>query len=333
MLTDLTIQNRKDIFSSVGAAKIIRGEAVEKDWWVTQVLRVLFSSKYKDNIVFKGGTSLSKGWHLIERFSEDVDIAINREFLGFTGALTRTQISDKLRRASCSFVRTELREAVESGLIELGIPREMFSVIVDLTPVTTTDPEKVFIQYESVYNSPLSEYVKPKVIIEAGARSMFDPSSRITIRSFVSEVLNDSSIADSDFEVNATPAERTFLEKIFLLHEEFHKEGLVRTERMSRHLYDIERMMDTPIGQAINDKNLYLSIIEHRRRFIGLKGFDYSSLLPKTIDIVPPEEVRSEWSRDYKSMQESMIFGESPSFEALLSRISELNDRLHSLPF
>lgn len=333
MLTDLTIQNRKDIFSSVGAAKIIRGEAVEKDWWVTQVLRVLFSSKYKDNIVFKGGTSLSKGWHLIERFSEDVDIAINREFLGFTGALTRTQISDKLRRASCSFVRTELREAVESGLIELGIPREMFSVVVDLTPVTTTDPEKVFIQYESVYNSPLSEYVKPKVIIEAGARSMFDPSSRITIRSFVSEVLNDSSIADSDFEVNATPAERTFLEKIFLLHEEFHKEGLVRTERMSRHLYDIERMMDTPIGQAINDKNLYLSIIEHRRRFIGLKGFDYSSLLPKTIDIVPPEEVRSEWSRDYKSMQESMIFGESPSFEVLLSRISELNDRLHSLPF
>lgn len=122
MLTDLAIQDRKDIFNSVGASKRIMGEAVEKDWWVTQVLRVLFSSKYKDNIVFKGGTSLSKGWHLIERFSEDVDIAINREFLGFSGELTRTQISDKLRRVSCSFVRTELRKAVESGLLELGIP-------------------------------------------------------------------------------------------------------------------------------------------------------------------------------------------------------------------
>lgn len=333
MLTDLAIQDRKDIFNSVGASKRIMGEAVEKDWWVTQVLRVLFSSKYKDNIVFKGGTSLSKGWHLIERFSEDVDIAINREFLGFSGELTRTQISDKLRRVSCSFVRTELRKAVESGLLELGIPKKMFSVVVDMTPVTTTDPEKVFIQYESVYNNLLSEYVKPKVIIEAGARSMFDPSSRITIRSFVSEVLNDSSIADFDFEVNATPAERTFLEKVFLLHEEFHKEGPVRTERMSRHLYDIERMMDSPIGQAINDENLYLSIIEHRRKFIGLKGFDYNTLMPKTIDIVPPEEVRNEWAKHYREMQESMIFGDSLSFTELLSRIGELNDRLHGLPF
>ena len=333
MLTDLTIQDRKDIFSSVGATKRIRGEAVEKDWWVIQVLRVLFSSKYKDSIVFKGGTSLSKGWHLIERFSEDVDIAINREFLGFAGELTRTQISDKLRRASCTFVRTELRETVESGLLDLGIQKEMFSVVVDSTPVTTTDPERVFIQYESVYNSPLSEYVKPKVTIEAGARSMFDPSSRIIIRSFVSEVLSDSSIADPGFEVNATPAERTFLEKTFLLHEEFHKEGLVRTERMSRHLYDIERMMDTPIGQAINDEDLYLSIIEHRRKFIGLKGFDYNTLRPKTIDIVPPKEVRNEWARDYRVMQESMIFGDSLSFNELLSRISELNGRLHGLPF
>ena len=111
MLTDLAIRDRKDIFSGVGAAKRIKGEAVEKDWWVTQVLRVLFSSEYKDNIVFKGGTSLSKGWHPIERFSEDVDIAINREFLGFSGNLTKTQISDKLRRASCSFVRNARRNS------------------------------------------------------------------------------------------------------------------------------------------------------------------------------------------------------------------------------
>ena len=91
--------------------------------------------------------------------------------------------------------------------------------------------------------------------------------------------------------------------------------------------------MDTPIGQAINDEDLYLSIIEHRRKFIGLKGFDYNTLLPKTIDIVPPEEVRNEWARDYRAMQESMIFGDSLSFNELLSRISELNDRLHGLPF
>lgn len=114
MLTDLTRQERKDVFTFVSASKKIRAEAAEKDWWVVQVIRALFSSQFRDNMSFKGGTSLSKGWGLIERFSEDIDIAIDREFLGLTGELTKTQISDKLRRASCSFVRTDLKTAVET---------------------------------------------------------------------------------------------------------------------------------------------------------------------------------------------------------------------------
>ncbi|GHT39525.1 hypothetical protein AGMMS49965_05780 [Bacteroidia bacterium] len=82
---------------------------IEKDWWVTAVLRALFSLPHAENFSFKGGTSLSKCWNLIERFSEDIDIAINREYLGFSGALSKTQISDKLRRAACSFVREKLQ--------------------------------------------------------------------------------------------------------------------------------------------------------------------------------------------------------------------------------
>ena len=92
MLTDLTKQERKDVFTFVGATKRIRAEAAEKDWWVVQVIRALFSSQFRDNMSFKGGTSLSKGWGLIERFSEDIDIAIDREFLGLTGELTMTQM-------------------------------------------------------------------------------------------------------------------------------------------------------------------------------------------------------------------------------------------------
>ena len=83
--------------------------ASRKDWWVTAVLRALFSLPYAGHISFKGGTNLSKCWNLINRMSEDADIAVDREFLGFGGNLSKTQISDKLRRASCSFVREKLQ--------------------------------------------------------------------------------------------------------------------------------------------------------------------------------------------------------------------------------
>lgn len=334
MLTDLTKQERKDVFTFVGATKRIRAEAAEKDWWVVQVIRALFSSQFRDNISFKGGTSLSKGWGLIERFSEDIDIAIDREFLGLTGELTKTQISDKLRRASCAFVRTELRAAVEEGLVASGVPREFFDVDVEVTPVSTTDPEKIYVRYESVFGNDIDKYVKPRVVIEAGARSIFEPSEVRTIRSFVSEVIPaDSKISDAGIDVRTAPAQRTFLEKVFLLHEEFHKDGSVRTDRMSRHLYDIEKMMDSDVGQAIYDRDLYLSIINHRRRFIGLKGFDCNTLMPQTIDIIPPNTVMAQWAGDYRSMQESMIFGKSLSFDELMKRIKILNERINALQY
>lgn len=334
MLTDLTLNERKDVFTFVGASKKIRAEAAEKDWWVVQVIRALFSSQYGDDISFKGGTSLSKGWGLIERFSEDIDIAIDRRFLGLAGELTRTQISDKLRRASCAFVRTELRAAVEEGLVASGVPREFFDVDVEVTPVSTTDPEKIYVRYESVFGNDIDKYVKPRVVIEAGARSIFEPSEVRTIRSFVSEVLPaDSKISDAGIDVRTAPAQRTFLEKVFLLHEEFHKDGSIRTDRMSRHLYDIEKMMDTDVGKAIHDRDLYLSIIDHRRRFIGLKGFDYNTLMPQTIDIIPPNTVMAQWAGDYRSMQESMIFGKSLSFDELMKRIKILNERINALQY
>ena len=102
---------------------------------------------------------------------------------------------------------------------------------------------------------------------------------------------------------------------------------------MSRHLYDIEKMMDSDVGQAIYDRDLYLSIIDHRRRFIGLKGFDYNTLMPQTIDIIPPNTVMAQWAGDYRSMQESMIFGKSLSFDELMRRIKILNERINALQY
>ncbi len=331
--TDLSIKDRIEIIRQVQARKTLNLQIIEKDWWVTAVLRALFSLPYAGHISFKGGTNLSKCWNLINRMSEDADIAIDREFLGFGGNLSKTQISDKLRRASCSFVREKLQYDLKTQLVAGGIRAEEFTVKVNITPVTTTDPEIIEIAYRSVFQG--NAYIRPKVIVEVSGRSMNEPVSPVMLRSFIDEVFPDAPFAGKPFEVRAVVPERTFLEKLFLLHEEFSKPvEQIRTERMSRHIYDISQIMDTPIAErALKDESLYNSVIEHRRRFIGLTGFDYSTLRPQTLSIVPPADVMELWRRDYEMMQESMIYGDSLPFDELIEKIRDLNDKINSMPY
>lgn len=329
--TDLSLQDRREIIGRVQAENLLNRQIIEKDWWVTAVLRALFSLPYAGHISFKGGTNLSKCWNLINRMSEDADIAIDREFLGFGGSLSKTQISDRLRRASCSFVREKLQYDLKGRLVANGIREDKFTVTVNITPVTTTDPEIIEIAYQSAFQD--NAYIRPKVIIEVSGRSMNEPVTPMPIRSFIDEVFTDAPFTEKPFEVRAVVPERTFLEKIFLLHEEFAKpKGLVRTERMSRHLYDVSQIMDTPIAErALKDKPLYDSVIEHRRVFIGLKGFDYSTLRPQTLRIVPPADVIELWRKDYEVMRETMIYGDSLPFDKLIEKIRVLNDNINSM--
>ena len=331
--TDLSADEQREVIQRVQAENRLQLQIIEKDWWVTAVLRALFSLPYSEHISFKGGTNLSKCWNLIERFSEDADIAIDREYLGFGGTLSKTQISDKLRRAACSFVRETLQYDLAEKLIENGVSADKFKVNVNITPVTTTDPEIIEVEYQSAFNT--LPYIRSKVIIEVSGRSMNEPVVSVGVSSFIDDVFTNAPFAEPKFDVRAVVPERTFLEKVVLLHEEFSKpSGMIRTERMSRHLYDIAQMMDTPIVErALLDENLYKTVIDHRRMFIGLKGFDYSTLLPQTLSIVPQGEIREQWKEDYKVMQETMIYGDSPSFDELIIKIQALNDRIRQLNY
>lgn len=101
---------------------------------------------------------------------------------------------------------------------------------------------------------------------------------------------------------------------------------------MSRHLYDIGQIMDTPIAEeALQDKALYQSVIDHRRTFIGLRGFDYDTLQPATLRIVPPENIVEEWKKDYEVMQGTMIYGDSLPFSQLIDKIRKLNERINGM--
>jgi hypothetical protein len=135
--------------------------------------------------------------------------------------------------------------------------------------------------------------------------------------------------ADPSKLIDTVIPKRTFLEKAFLLHEEFIRNPEeMRSERMSRHLYDLERMMDTDhCSEALKDKGLYLSIIKHRATFTRLKDVDYYTHLPDHIDFIPPEAMLKEYASDYSRMQESMIFGDSLPFDVLIDRLTELRSR------
>ena len=305
-------------------------QVIEKDWWVSAVLRALFALPYADRMSFKGGTSLSKCWDIISRFSEDIDIAVDRAFLGYGGELSRTQVSDKLRRAACSFVREKLQFDLREKMIEQGVPAGKFSVNVNITPVTTVDPEVINVEYDSIFET--LPYVKNAVKIEVSGRSMNEPLEDVALRSVIEDTLPDAAFSESKFIVPTVKPERTFLEKICLLHEEFRKESEdVRVSRMSRHLYDIVMIMKTPVAdRALADKELFASIVEHRRKFIGLKGFDYSTLCAEKICIIPPESVAGKWREDYVTMCKTMMYGDYPEFDKLMVSIRELQERLRT---
>jgi len=327
---NLSKEDQLEIIRRIGDSIRLPQQAIEKDWWVTTVLRALFALPYAENLSFKGGTSLSKCWNTIQRFSEDVDIAVNREFLGFHDPLSKTQIKDKLRRASCSFVREKLQFDLAKQLEIDGINPSLFSVNVNITSVTTTDPELIEIEYQSLFKD--ITYIKPKVILEVSGRSMKEPLMSVEIQSMVDEVFLDTPFAEKPFNVQSVVPQRTFIEKICLLHEEFAKpQDEVRSKRMSRHLYDLVQMMGTPIAdEALADKDLYDSIVEHRRTFVGLKDFDYDTLAPQHINIIPPPSVIGLWESDYETMQETMIYGDSLPFDKLMDKIRELNERVNN---
>ena len=330
---DIPEESQRQAINTVALNSGLPPSSIEKDWWVTQVLKALHSLPYSEHIAFKGGTSLSKCWNLIERFSEDIDIAINREYLGFSGELSKTQISDKLRRAACAFVREKMQFDVKEALINQGIRSDAFSVDVVITPITTTDPEVITITYQSLYD--VSPYIKNTVKIEISGRAMIEPIERKAISSVIDSDYPATPFAEKEFEVNAVIPERTFLEKVFLLHEEFRKDE-VRVERMSRHIYDLVMMMNSKEHideRAIANEELYRAVLEHRRKFIGLKGFDYDELYPATLCIVPKEEIAHQWEEDYQFMCEHMIYGETPSFTSLIENIKMLNGRIQQLNY
>lgn len=331
--TQLKATEKNEIFSETAAKLGLPPAAIEKDWWVVRTLELVFQTEIAPHTVFKGGTSLSKAWNLIDRFSEDIDLALNRKFLGFEKSdneMSGSQVR-KLRKTSCEYIVEKYLPALQRTFTDTGFS----DVKLQLIPIQSADedPVKIEVNYPAVTET--SAYLPPRVLIEIGSRSEKEPFTEIQFSSFVGEHFKGRNFADSTISIPTVNPERTFLEKIFLLHEEFQQtREKIKVDRQSRHLYDLEKLMDTEFGKkALADKNLYLHIVEHRKTITPLRGIDYANHAPDKINPIPPDNMIDAWKKDYEKMQQSMIYRESLAFDKLVERIIELKNRINSLNF
>ena len=325
----LSKERRIEILNQATELTGLPSVAIEKDWWVTLTLNASFSLPYSQNIVFKGGTSLSKGWNLIERFSEDIDLAIDRKFFGFEGDISKTQIKN-LRKQSCEFISTAFLADLTQKLTDWKAIDEC-KLIAQPIEDSDKDPQVIEIHYNSVIDT--SEYLPQRVLIEVSSRSLMEPIEEIKINSILSENFPQQGFASTPFAIPTVLPQRTFLEKIFLLHEEFSQETKkIRIDRLSRHLYDLEKLMDTEHGtNALKNTELYMNIVSHREKFNPLRGLDYANHITSKISIIPLEGVLKDYERDYEAMSSFMIYGEALKFDQLLKRILELQTRINGI--
>lgn len=301
---------------------------IEKDWWVVHTLAIIFSMDCATALIFKGGTSLSKGWNLIQRFSEDIDLALDREYLGFTGDLSSSKIK-KLRKKSYQFITEIFTQELRGKFIELGFK----DVVVKYREVENHDQDPLIIE---IYYKKLTEtdaYLKPGVLVEIGSRSLREPFTQRTFGTFISQIYPNQSFTDQPISISVVNPERTFLEKIFLLHEEFQKiPDKIRVERLSRHLYDVEKLCQTEYAEiALNDINLYNTIIKHRSEFTAISGIDYNKHKHAYINFIPPDNLLLLWAKDYQDMRISMIYGQSLDFEELIVQLKKLQKRINMI--
>lgn len=316
----------------------LRAPGIEKDFWVCWILRELFRlPEWGAHLTFKGGTSLSKAWGLIERFSEDIDLVIDREHLGFGGDQSPEQAPSKNQRQK----RLEtLKITCQQRIRDSLSPALVASLGTQLSPAMAwtlgSDPgdpdgQTLLFSYPTVFGEAAG-YIRPVVKIELGARSDTEPSQTAEIHPYLADAFPQI-LGPSAFSVKVVVPERTFWEKVMLLHEEyFRPAGKPRKARLARHYYDLWCLITQGVAdRAAADRELFDRIAAHRVLFFPQNWMkDYDTLRLGSIRLVPPEDQMAQWRRDYQAMSE-MFFGEAPGFEEAVRVVREFEERVNHM--
>jgi hypothetical protein len=303
--------------------------SIEKDFWVCWTLREMFAlPEWGERLTFKGGTSLSKGWKLIERFSEDIDVVIDRDFLGFGGDTLSNKQLNRLRETCSERVQAELLPALLLRFRE-RIPDAESWVLELAGPEDDPDRQTILFRYPTRFNRA-ANYVQPAVRIELGARSETEPTESPNIQPFIAETFPDV-LGSNSIVLRTVAPRRTFWEKAMLLHEETYRSAdKQRKPRLSRHHYDLWCLIRKGVAeQAVRDEGLFERVATHRRHFFRQRWMDYATLSKGTLRLIPLKEQEEGWRRDYTAMRAEMFFNDPPSFDDILAVVREFEQNFN----
>ncbi len=336
-MTDYFGLSSADKIDALETAASILGrpaDLLEKDIWVVWALDALFESSVGDHLVFKGGTSLSKVYRAIDRFSEDVDLTYDiRQIIpdliddpGSPYPPSRSQA-----RKWTETVRARLSTWVDAEPLQILTDRIKTSGV-DANAVVNDD--NIVLEYEAVRSG--TGYVRPAVLLEFGARSTGEPAERHRVTCDVSDAINDLQMPIANPRVMR--AERTFWEKATAIHAYCLRGAFRGGDRYARHWYDLDCLNHTSIASnAILDRDLAEDVAKHKQHFFrenDLDGnvIDYQVAVSGALCLIPSGEALEALARDYRQMLDAgLLQSDAVDFETLMERLSDLQDRVNEV--
>jgi len=326
--TRLSSADRRDILQEAANIQDMNPAVIEKDFWVCWVLGRIFSHEpLKDSLVFKGGTSLSKAFGLIERFSEDIDMVLDWRLLGYSDQLEeearglssktkQDRFNKEVNAKAAAFIGTELLDTLRRLLGKVAGIR---------CAINPADPQTVNVTYPAAFSE---QYLRPEIWLEIGPLASFVPSSWRSIVPYAAQALPEF-FGNSSADVVAIQPERTFWEKATILHQQAHRSGAMPA-RYSRHYYDLFKLAASPARHvALANPTLLREVVTFKQRFYPSAWARYDLACPGTLRLLPPDAHRRELAKDYREMK-VMIFGETPSFEAILESLTALEAEINN---
>ncbi len=326
------MRDRMDVFEAAAARLGTNAQSIEKDLWVCRVIDAMFTGlSTRPKLYFKGGTSLSKGYGLIKRFSEDIDIVVSRAGLGIKTEddPLNKDLTSKKRKAAIEATKTKCSDHVLDRMkadLEKLLPECAFEADDD-----DHDKSSLRVKYPSLLKS--DGYLKPWVKIECGARGAREPEAKKSIAPYIQHELGANFYLATE-GVTLIAAERTFWEKALILHGIFcgyRDEQKMPGENnlISRHYYDVALMRDRPEGlKAVRNTSLLAKVREHKLLLFRRSWEKLEEAVPGSLHLTPQDEIKKELAKDYAAMS-GMMFGKPPDFEWVLDEIAKLEDAIN----
>lgn len=324
----LSEKDRCDLFRVTAQRMRVDPAIIEKDFWVCWVLDYLFrESPWKDALAFKGGTSLSKAFNIIERFSEDIDLILDWRLLGYSADEPWAHRSNKAQDAfgkeaiqrTADFILKKILPVLEPTLKDrAGAPLEILA-----------KNESLFLHYPKSFS--LSS-VLPQIKLEFGPMAEFVPNENRAIRPYAAEHF-PTPFRRVETSVRTVSAERTFWEKATILHQEAHRPATKPLpSRYSRHYYDLFKLTQSPFkGIALAKPDLLKAVVNFKNKFYHCAWANYEDARPGHFKLLPSQAHSDDLKRDYRAM-EAMLFGEVPQFELIIETLTDLQTEINFKP-